>query len=313
MTRLSDPVGRTIRKLRLQLLDACNQRCFYCMPDKVSFLPRQALLDAAEIARIAAVLHEQGVTRLRLTGGEPTLRIDFDDVVTRLAAIPFERKGMTTNALRLSAKLPLLRRLDYRFLNISVDSLRADRYARITRVDALPVVLRALREARDAGFVVKVNTVVCRGVNDDELADFAAFAAAEAIPVRFLELLKIGPGAHLHPTHFMPASEMRTRLASVVSLERELGAFDETSQNYRTGAGGRVGFIASESEPFCGNCSRLRLTATGTLRACLMSEAGTNLRGLSADDIRAALPGVLARKPTGRIERIEQPMHQIGG
>jgi GTP 3',8-cyclase len=309
----TDGYGRTIRKLRISLLDACNFRCFYCMPEQPKFMPYAELLTAGEIVATCRELCRLGITEMRMTGGEPTLRRDFDDIVRGLSGLPLTRLGLTTNAFLLDSKLDMLDGTLCRSINISLDSLQPDRFAEITRTNHYDVVVRNIIAARDRGFRVKLNVVVCRGINDDEIGDFVDFSAAHGIPVRFLELMKIGPRHRDFDALFVPADEMIATIAARHELRPVAVEQDSTAFVYRSAHGAEIGFIASESRPFCDSCSRLRLSATGHLRACLMSERGLNVRGLSPAQLRQALYAVMSMKPGGRLSHVEQPMYQIGG
>lgn len=310
---LTDGYGRTMRKLRLSLLDACNFRCAYCMPAEPQFLPWASLLTPAEIVATCTELVRLGITQIRLTGGEPTLRRDFDEIALALSGLPLEKLGLTTNAFLLDQKLELLADTRCRHINISLDSLQPARFAAITGSDSLIRVRANALAAHARGFHVKVNVVVVRGCNDDELLDFAAFSAEHGIPVRFLELMKIGPRYREFDRLFVPADEMLQRLERTHALVPVTVSADSTSFVFRTPAGAELGFIASESRPFCGDCSRLRLSANGFLRACLMSEHGLNVRGLPPARLREAVGAVMRLKPGGRLPHIEQAMYQIGG
>lgn len=302
-----------MRKLRVQLTDACNFRCFYCMPEGMRFHPARELLSPAEIAGICRNLHGMGVEELRVTGGEPTVRPGFDRIMSLLGEIPWAKFGLTSNGFLLKPKLPLLQEAGCRHLNISLDSLDAERFRAITGSSGFADVMDAILSARAMGFDVKINVIVFRGLNDRELPDFARFSAEHDVEVRFLELMKVGPADARHAELFVPADEMLARLGESADLVPETVPFDSTAFAFRTSAGARLGFIASESKPFCGACSRLRLSATGRLRACLFSEAGVELRGKDVFDYPEILRRVMALKPEGRLPRILQPMNQIGG
>jgi cyclic pyranopterin phosphate synthase len=311
--RLVDPHGRHIRKVRLQLTDACNFRCFYCMPEGVRFLPTRELLSPDEIAEIARTLFALGIEEARVTGGEPTVRPEFDEILASLARIPWKKLGLTSNGHLLGPKLPLLRDIGCRSLNISLDSLLEETFRAVTRSSRFDTVLSAILKARDMGFEVKVNAIVFRGINDGELSDFAGFSEREGVEVRFLELMQVGPAASDHAARFVPAAEMIARLRESRDLVPETTAPDSTAFVYRTSLGGRLGFIASETQPFCGACSRLRLSATGKLRSCLFSDTGVSLKGRDPLDYPEILREVMGLKPAGRLPRILQPMNQIGG
>jgi GTP 3',8-cyclase len=308
-----DGYGRTIRKLRISLLDACNFRCFYCMPEDPQFMPFSSLLTADEIVSTCRELNLLGITEMRMTGGEPTVRRDFDSIVQGLSRLPLTRLGLTTNALLLDQKLDMLAESRCHHINISLDSLRPHRFREITRTDHFAAVVRNVFAARTRGFRVKLNVVVCRGTNDDELLDFVDFSASNDIPVRFLELMRIGPRHHEFGRMSVTADEMIATIAARHHLERVPVAADSTAFVFRTAHGAEIGFIASESQPFCDSCSRLRLSASGHLRACLMSERGMNVRGLSPAQLRQTLYAVMSMKPAGRITHVDQAMYQIGG
>jgi GTP 3',8-cyclase len=312
-TSLRDGFGRSIRKLRISLIDACNFRCFYCMPEQPKFKPFSALLTAGEIVGICSQLNRFGLSHMRMTGGEPTLRGDFDAIVRGLSELPLTKLGLTTNGFLLHQKLDLLADSACRHINLSLDSLRADRFQRITGTTHFERVRRNILAARARDLQVKLNVVVCRGTNDDELLDFVAFSAAHGIPVRFLELMKIGPRFREFGSLFVSADEMMETIRSRHDLRPLPVEADSTSFVFRTEHGAEIGFIASESRPFCSSCSRLRLSATGHLRACLMSERGLNVRGLSAEQLQSALRAVMGMKPGGRLPHVEQAMYQIGG
>ncbi|MDP2360476.1 MAG: GTP 3',8-cyclase MoaA [bacterium] len=311
---LLDPAGRRIRKLRVSLTDACQFRCFYCLPATPRFLPHQRLLPAAELIELVGRLAELGIDELRLTGGEPTLRPELLEIVRGLARLPIAKLGMTTNAQRLEPLLPALRGAGLHGVNISLDSLRPETFARITGGRQPAQVLAAARAARDQGLQVKLNVVLFRGLNDGEVPDFLRLAEAEGVTVRFLELMRIGVASQRQPALFIPADEVIATLRAAGERLTPLpGPPDATSFDYATAGGGRIGFIASESRPFCAGCSRLRLSATGFLRACLMSGDGLDLRGLPPAELLAALARVLAMRPLDRIAQVDEVMARIGG
>ncbi len=311
---LLDDHGRVMRKLRVSLTDACNYRCFYCMEENPVFTPSSRLLSPPEIESICGELIGMGLEEIRITGGEPSLRPEFPEIVERLSALPLKTLAMTTNGHYLEKHLPHLRTTNLTKINVSVDSLDEGRFHAITRGGDLRRVLKALLSARDQGFEVKLNAIVFRGINDEEVAEFARFSAREGIEVRFLEYMKIGPGIRDFESRFVPAREIRSR------LEKALGPLvpvvmprDSTARVYTMSRGERVGIIASESEPFCGDCSRLRLSATGVLRPCLMMNTGVSLRGVAAEEFPEVVSKVVSWKPEGRLPEVAQGMYQIGG
>lgn len=311
-TPLADAHGRVMRKLRVSLTDACQYRCFYCMPEHATFTRPDALMRPEEYRAICGELVARGIDELRITGGEPTVRPEFRAIVSELSRLP-ARLALTSNGQLLERHLGFLKDAGCTRLNISVDSLDAGRFERITRGGDLRAVLACVERAAAEGFHLKVNAVVFRGINDDELGDFARWSAATGIEVRFLEYMKIGPEHANTFERFVPADEMLARLRPEFTLNPVAVPHDSTSFVFETPEGARLGFIASESKPFCGACSRLRLSATGVLRACLMREDGISLRGVDPARYDDILPRVLALKPTGRLDHVDQAMHEIGG
>lgn len=313
MDSLADSSGRVMRKLRVSLTDACQYRCFYCMPEHATFTRNADLLSPAEYGTICAALVSAGIEELRVTGGEPTVRPEFREIMTVLAGIPARRLSLTSNGQLLGRHLEFLRDLGCTHLNISLDSLDPGRFERITRGGDFRAVMACIDSAVAMNFTVKVNTVVFRGINDDELPEFARWSAERGVEVRFLEYMKIGPEHASNWNRFVPADEMIAGLEKFFTLTPVAVPADSTSFVFDTPEGARLGFIASESKPFCGACSRLRLSATGTLRSCLMSEGGESLRHVAANRYPEILRRVVAMKPSGRLDHVDQAMHEIGG
>lgn len=313
-TKLIDSYQRHIHKLRVQLTDACNFRCFYCMPMDIKFKPHHELLTPKEIFDICSVLNEDfGIDEMRITGGEPTIRPEFEEIVTLLSKINVNKLGMTTNGFILEEKLPFLKTTNCKNINVSLDSLKKEDFNKITRSKYFDKVFNSILKAKEAGFNIKVNTVLLRGSTDKEITDFINFSAKYDIEVRFLELMKIGLAYENNNSLFISAKEVIDKIKETEKLKPVRVSQDSTSFNYITSSGAKIGFIASESMPFCGSCSRLRLTATGKLRACLMSEQGLDLKNKSRDEYHEILTSVIAMKPFQRIHHIDQVMNQIGG
>lgn len=311
--RLIDLHGRHIRKLRVSLLDACNFRCFYCMPVKVRFTPVSTLLTADEVERLCASLVRLGIDRIRVTGGEPTLRMDFRDVMSRLGRLPLEQLGVTSNGFWLRDHLKHLWSTGCHHLNISLDSLKEERFNRITRSQGFVRVLDTILEAKDMGFHLKVNTVLMRGRNHDEILDFVDFSARHNLEVRFLEVMKIGVVREIQSELFVSAAEAYEIISKREPLLAETVELDSTSFNFRTASGARIGFIASESRPFCDQCSRLRLTAEGKLRACLMAADARSIRDIPEERLEKVVYQVMAGKPFERVPVASSSMNQLGG
>jgi len=283
------------------------------MPLLPEFLPSSALLSSGELLEICSALVDFGIDEIRVSGGEPTLRSDFEAIIEGLSNLSLGKLGLTTNGFLLDGKFDFLKQTRCQHINISLDSLRAERFHKITKTRYFDKVYKAVLQARTEGFRVKVNVVVMRGINDDEILDFVKFSADHDIEVRFLELMKIGCSIQYHSLYFVSAREIIKKIEESEILLPQSVNRDSTSFNFTTPSGAKLGFIASESQSFCSFCSRLRLTATGKLRACIMSEAGVNLRGISKEQYPAILRTVLRMKPFTRIDHIEQAMYQIGG
>ena len=326
---LTDTHGRTVRDLRLSITDRCNLRCVYCMPaEGMPWLPKQDLLTYEELARFARVCVECGVTGVRLTGGEPTVRADLPVLVRMLREIsPTLDLALTTNGLKLPEMAGSLREAGLNRVNVSLDTLDRERFRQLARRDRLADVLAGLAAARSAGFSpIKINAVLMRGLNDDEVVPLARWARDEGFELRFIEWMPLDFQRGWDRSQLVSATEILDRLASELPLEPEEG--DDPSApartfRYRDGTG-RVGVIASVTRPFCGTCDRIRLTADGQVRTCLFSLREYDFRqllrtGCSDDDLEALLRSAVLRKEPGHL--ISQPgfvqpargMSAIGG
>lgn len=313
-----DGEGRRIEYLRLSVTDRCNCRCAYCMPESgVPMLGHADILSFEELAAVARAAAELGVRKVRLTGGEPLARRGVVDLVRMVAAVPgVDEVAMTTNATLLAPVAGALREAGLSRLNVSLDTLRPDRYAKIARCGRLEDALAGLAAAREAGFSrTKVNCVLMGGVNDDEVADLAGLARNEAVDVRFIELMPIGPAAGWPRASFVAAEAVLDALPGLELLGR-----DGVAELYRMpGWAGRVGLIRPMSHKFCDGCSRIRVTADGKLKPCLHSAAEIDLRGLGHEGLLAALRAGIAAKPKyhlmdeGRASDSARDMNEIGG
>ena len=313
-----DGEGRRIEYLRLSVTDRCNCRCAYCMPaGGVPMLGHADILSFEELAAVARAAAELGVRKVRLTGGEPLARRGVVDLVRMVAAVPgVDEVAMTTNATLLAPVAGALREAGLSRLNVSLDTLRPDRYAKITRCGRLEDALAGFAAAREAGFSrTKVNCVLMGGVNDDEVADLAGLARNEAVDVRFIELMPIGPAAGWPRASFVAADAVLDALPGLELLGR-----DGVAELYRMpGWAGRVGLIRPMSHKFCDGCSRIRVTADGKLKPCLHSAAEIDLRGLGHEGLLAALRAGIAAKPKyhlldeGRASDSARDMNEIGG
>jgi len=308
-----DKHGRCMRKLRISLLDACNLRCLYCMPEHPTFMPQKDWASAEDLVQITRNLVILGIEEIRLTGGEPLIRRDFIEIANELSTLPVKKLGLTTNAVLLAPYLPLLQHTSLQHINISLDSLDTENFIRITHRDKFNTVIDAILTAKALGFTVKVNAVIMRGVNDHELPAFVEWSAVHDIPVRFLEVMNIGVMKSQFQERFVPASDMMAMLRVDYQLSALNDMPDSTARNFRVSNGAKIGFITSESNPFCTGCSRLRLTPKGQIRPCLFMKEGIDLKSLAPEDYPKALATIIAMKPIGRIPHQPQPMYQIGG
>jgi cyclic pyranopterin phosphate synthase len=297
---LVDRFGRVHDDLRLSVTDRCNLRCVYCMPAAgMTFLPRAEILSFEEITRVARVARDLGVRSVRLTGGEPLVRRGISDLVARIAALGFDDVALTTNAMLLS---PMARRLassGLRRVNISCDSLRPERFSAIRRRGTLDVVLDAMGAAEDAGLTpIKVNVVLLRGRNDDEIIDFAAFARDTGRIVRFIEYMPLDAEGTWERALLVPGREVVERVGAVWPLEAVQQHGDPApADRYRFSDGkGEIGVISAVTEPFCGTCNRLRLTADGAIRNCLFSDAEHSVRDVLRDGGSDADVALLLRR-----------------
>lgn len=325
---LYDAYGRHLHYLRVSLTDACNLRCVYCMPEDIVFKPASALMQDDEILTLVRVAASLGVDKIRLTGGEPTVRRGVVALVRAIRAIPgIQKVAMTTNGIRLAELARPLAEAGLGQVNISIDSLKPERFHRITRRGNLADVWRGIEAAQASGMdPIKLNCVVTRGFNDDEVSDLARLTLANPWEIRFIELMPLGSVADFQQEQMVPVREIRSR------IEAELGPLTlepghnghDPARHYRlAGSHGRIGFISSVTEPFCSGCNRLRLTADGRLRLCLLRDDEVDLLGpLRAGADFATLQRIMAeaayRKPWGhRLKENDvahsREMSQIGG
>ncbi len=329
---LVDPFGRRVEDLRLSVTDRCNFRCTYCMPaEGLDWLPRTELLTYEELARIARICVERwAFSGIRITGGEPTVRAHLPRLFELLAPLGVDL-AMTTNGVKLPDLAVELAAAGLQRVNVSLDSLKPDVFERLTRRPDLDKVLAGIDAALAAGLgPVKVNCVVMRGINDDEVVDLAAFGRERGVGLRFIEFMPLDADGGWNLDQVVPASEILERIDAVFPLDlsartRHDDAHVEPAARfaYRDG-GGDVGVIASVTEPFCGNCDRVRLTAEGKFRTCLFALEEFDLRaqlraGEGDDAIAATIERAVGTKWAGhRIARVDfvrptRSMSQIGG
>ena len=329
-----DTLGRPIRDLRISVTDRCNFRCAYCMPKTVfgqdyRFMDRKELLTFEELERVARVFAGLGVEKIRLTGGEPLLRKELEHLVERLATIESLDLTLTTNASLLAKKAAALREAGLQRINVSLDSLDDATFMAMNDVQ-FPVtrVLDGIRAAADTGLAVKVNAVVKRGVNDAGVVDMARYFRGTGHTLRFIEYMDVGTTNGWRLDDVVPAAEIVERIDAAFPLEPIDRAYrGEVAERYRYVDGeGEIGVIASVSKPFCGDCTRARISAEGKLYTCLFAAGGTDLRallrgGATDDELHDAIAAVWVRRAdryseirTERTsERTRVEMSYIGG
>jgi cyclic pyranopterin phosphate synthase len=326
-TDLVDPYGRTVRDLRISVTDRCNFRCSYCMPaEGMQWLPRSELLTFEEIERISRVFVERfGVDGIRLTGGEPTVRAHLPVLVGKLAALNVDL-SMTTNGATFRLVAEDLKAAGLTRVNVSLDSLRRDRFLAITRRDELERVLDGIAAAKDAGFdPVKINVVLERGMNDDEIVDFATWGREHRVAVRFIEFMPLDASGEWARDKVVSQDEILDAISAIypLVLAPARGAAPADRWLYADGLGD-VGVIPSVTKPFCGDCDRVRLTAEGQLRTCLFETREFDLRAIvrsggSDDDLAAEIVRAVGTKWAGHaigqvtFIRPKRSMSQIGG
>lgn len=326
MRQLSDGSGRTINYLRISVTDKCNFRCLYCMPAKgLEWLPKSEILSYEEITEVVRQLRQLGVTRLRITGGEPLIRPDLHRLVSQLKAVDgIEDIALSTNGVHLPRLAAPLREAGLDRVNLSADSLRPDRIAKIARrALGFEPVAAALAAERAGLSPVKINVVVMRGINDDEIEDFARLTLDHPWHVRFIELMPVGGMREVTWDHVVPSDELLDRLSSVGALvpvggpERGNGP---AKYHAFPGAPGSVGVITPMTHTYCASCNRVRLTADGRLRTCLFGDHEIDLR----TPIRSGLPiggiveaGLLEKPPEHALLQMRigglRALSEVGG
>lgn len=282
---LRDSYGRAIRDLRVSLTDRCNFRCFYCLPHgEPPIAPKEQMLSYEEIEHVCEIFVSLGIQKIRLTGGEPMLRRDIETIIRKLGKLKpaLHDLALTTNGYFLPERAQSLKEAGLDRVTISLDSLKRDVFKRMTGVDVLDKVLAGIAAAKSAGLEpIKINAVIVRGHNEDEVADFAAFAREHDVKMRFIEFMPLDSGHEWSRADVVSGKEIRERISERFPLVRvDVARGSETSSRYRfaDGAPGEIGIIAPVTEPFCGACSRIRLTADGQIRTCLFSTVEHSLR-----------------------------------
>jgi cyclic pyranopterin phosphate synthase len=323
-----DRFGRNIHYLRISLTDHCNLRCVYCMPEDMTFHPNAELMQDDEIIYLMRLFTKLGFDKFRLTGGEPTVRAHIVDLVRQIASTPGVRHlTMTTNGVLLSKLAGPLAEAGLQRVNISLDTLDADKFRRLTRWGSLEDVWQGIQAAEQAGLTpVKINAVVVRGYNESDVADLARLTLENPWQVRFIEMMPFAGATQVQLQQAVTAQEIQTR------IEAELGRLQvanngeldgETRLFHLPGAKGEVGFISSVTEPFCAACTRARLTADGRLRLCLLREGEVDLlsplrAGATLDELRQLVLDGIWYKPWGHslaegVIPLNRVMSEIGG
>jgi GTP 3',8-cyclase len=330
-SKLIDNYGRIAKKLRISVTDRCNMRCGYCMPtNNTKWFDSTEVLSFEEIIRLSSIFAILGVEKIRITGGEPLVRPMIENLIKSIAKIPHIKSiGLTTNGLLLSDTVEKLKSSGLNSVNISLDSFKEDRFKMMTGINGLNKVISSIQKAKDAGFDVKINTVVVRGWNDDEVVEFANFARQTGITVRFIEFMP------LDGTGIWRSDLVFSKKEMIEKLESNIGkVFPVLEQEISTPAKlysfsdriGTVGFIPSVTEPFCNQCDRIRLTSDGRFLTCLFESPGYDIksylrRGASDDELSQCLIHCMTMKQEGIVSLIRinglKPklnlMHTIGG
>lgn len=317
-----DAFGREINYLRVSVTDRCNMRCVYCMPENATFLPPGEILTYEEIARAVRVFAAAGVRKVRLTGGEPLARKNIEKLVADLAAVKeIEDLSLTTNGLKLAETAEKLAAAGLRRVNVSLDTLDPEKFKTICRAGDLSTVLAGIRAANATGLrPVKVNVVVMRGRNENEISDFIDFSMRENIFPRFIEYMPLNMDSEWEK-RFVPREEMLEKVKDKVSPVRDDAREPNAPARYYDilGSDLRAGFISPVSHGFCSRCNRMRLTPEGRLRACLLSENSVEIKSLmrngcaDSDLLEAFRRAAAAKGEKGRFPDGPRPMHSIGG
>jgi cyclic pyranopterin phosphate synthase len=312
---LQDKFGRQITDLRISVTDRCNFRCVYCRSaDPENYRGQDEILSWPELSRLAHVFKSLGIRKVRVTGGEPMVRPGVEDFIFHLRSTGMEEISMTTNGHHLAERIDRLVAAGLQRINISLDSLDAEKFGRITRTKLFTSVMNGINAVQASPIgPAKVNAVLVRGINDDEIENFAAFARERGLIMRFIEFMPLDGDRHWTRSAVVPAAEVRQRIHARWPLEEIAHHTSETALKYRftDGHPGEIGLIAPVTQPFCGHCSRIRLTADGKIRTCLFSKDDHDLRPLlrgggSDQDIEAYIRSVVMEKEAGhRINKID--------
>ncbi len=321
-----DRFGRNIHYLRISLTDHCNLRCIYCMPGDQVFRPSADLMQDDEILRLASLFARLGFDKIRLTGGEPTVRANIVGLVRGIASTPGIRSlSMTTNGILLSRLAKPLKEAGLQRVNVSIDTLDPEKFRRLTRWGKFDEVWKGILAAEEAGMApVKLNAVVVKGYNEDDVIDLAALTIDRPWQMRFIEMMPFAGVTDVQTQQVITAAQIQAKIESEFGPLEATGKYDGEARIYRLrGGSGEIGFISSVTVPFCSACTRARLTADGVLRMCLLREKEIDLltplrNGASEDDLRALILDGVWNKPWGHglaegLIPLNRAMNEIGG
>ncbi|RAK09391.1 cyclic pyranopterin monophosphate synthase subunit MoaA [Halanaerobium saccharolyticum] len=319
MQNLNDQLGREIDYLRISITDRCNLRCRYCMPaEGVESKNHQEILSYEEILKIVETGMEMGIKKVRITGGEPLVRLGVEDFISHLKKLELEDISMTSNAVLLAGKAKKLKEAGLQRINISLDTLDPEKFKEISRRDNLTEVLKGISAALNVGLdPVKLNVVIMKGINDDELFDFVELSRRKKLSVRFIEYMPLGGEAEAEK--FISSSEIKHLIRARFDLLPAVSIGNGPANYFKLqGAEGTIGFISAMSEHFCSSCNRLRLTADGKFKPCLAANQEIKITGMSKKDIKTAYKKALKLKPVCHNLNFENQnysrnMSQIGG
>ncbi|MFM1819446.1 MAG: hypothetical protein RIS61_1044 [Actinomycetota bacterium] len=287
MTQLIDTYGRVHRDLRVSLTDRCNLRCNYCLPEEFSdWLPNEKLLTTDELIRVIQVAVNCGITEVRLTGGEPLLRPDIVEIVSQISQLEnAPQLSLTTNGIKLSSLAQQLKDAGLSRINVSLDTLRPERFNELTHRDRFDDVQKGLKAAKDSGLApIKINSVLMPGINDDEAAELLQWALDEGFHLRFIEQMPLDAGGIWNRAQMVTADDIFNKLEKSFTLTPVGARGSAPAEDFLINGGpAKVGIIASVTRPFCGDCDRLRLTSDGQIRSCLFARSETDLRSILRD------------------------------
>ena len=287
MTQLIDTYGRVHRDLRVSLTDRCNLRCNYCLPEEFSdWLPNEKLLTTDELIRVIQVAVNCGITEVRLTGGEPLLRPDIVEIVSQISQLEnAPQLSLTTNGIKLSSLAQQLKDAGLSRINVSLDTLRPERFNELTHRDRFDDVQKGLKAAKDSGLApIKINSVLMPGINDDEAAELLQWALDEGFHLRFIEQMPLDAGGIWNRAQMVTADDIFNKLEKSFTLTPVGARGSAPAEDFLVNGGpAKVGIIASVTRPFCGDCDRLRLTSDGQIRSCLFARSETDLRSILRD------------------------------